>query len=256
MIRNILGSVSLLAGFTRMGTVKSLRRKGILKSRGLEDVIVISYPKSGRTWLRVMLDYLDINLRYDHVIPDSKDRNLLNRDEYKKSYRRFSGKRVIFLKRDPRDIVVSNYFQTVKREGAYKGDLSSFIRDEVFGIKAVKDFLYFWPSVKDEFSEYIEVSYEDMLRDTVHSIRDIISFLRLRMVAPSILRRTVELFSFGNMQFFEKKGLFGLRYGNLLRPLGSGDGDSLKVRKGKAGGYLQYMTSDDIRYCESVLNAD
>lgn len=37
---------------------------------------VVSFPKSGRTWLRVMMDALSINAEYTHAQSDHRKQNL------------------------------------------------------------------------------------------------------------------------------------------------------------------------------------
>ena len=53
--------------------------------------IVVSYPKSGRTWLRYMLDHLGIHLIYSHQRPAAQ------------LPAGWEAKKIILLHRDPRD---------------------------------------------------------------------------------------------------------------------------------------------------------
>ena len=59
------------------------------KKLNSERGLMVSFPKSGRTWVRVMLDSVNCKLRYTH---DGSDLPLL------------------FLHRDPRDTAVSGFF--------------------------------------------------------------------------------------------------------------------------------------------------
>ena len=90
-------------------------------------IYVISFPNSGRTWLKHMLFEIikelhinELNIEFSHdnseiIIEDGTriDPNIIFQytDRYK--YRRA---KVIFLCRDPRDIIASNYHQVTKRE--------------------------------------------------------------------------------------------------------------------------------------------
>ena len=113
-------------------------------------VYIVSFPKSGRTWLRVLIgkaiaDQYNLDDRYVldtyrltkklklpviQFIHDGSDlqyartHNNLRRDT--RVYRK---KKVIFLARDPRDLIVSNYYQATKRENTFQGDLSAFIKE-------------------------------------------------------------------------------------------------------------------------------
>ena len=102
------------------------------------DCYVISYPKCGRTWLRVMIakalalhykisletvfDPSDvikagcrkaprIGFRHDgaDLIPDPSKKS------FKRKYQKYKNKKVIFLVRDPRDVLVSYYFHRTRR---------------------------------------------------------------------------------------------------------------------------------------------
>ena len=96
------------------------------------DVYIVSYPKCGRTWLRLMIGRTvsqHFNLPQDEAIlflrwgpkPDPllpmitvvhEDRPMLKRpEELERSKEKFRHKRVIFLVRDPRDVIVSSDFE-------------------------------------------------------------------------------------------------------------------------------------------------
>ena len=112
------------------------------------EVFLLSYPKTGRTWLRVMVGQM-LAAHFDHPelahveletrmprfegvprilakhdgMPERKSAVEINPDRSE-----YAGCRVILLVRDLRDTVVSNYFQVTRRERSYEGDLSSFVR--------------------------------------------------------------------------------------------------------------------------------
>src|SRR3954468_24189642 len=69
---------------------------------------VVSFPNSGRTWLRVMLDQLWIASEFKHN--GSGHSRRLAFDALSPAGPRFTKRRVILLLRDPRDTVVSGYF--------------------------------------------------------------------------------------------------------------------------------------------------
>ncbi|HWL66680.1 MAG TPA: sulfotransferase domain-containing protein, partial [Actinomycetota bacterium] len=151
------------------------------------DTYVVSYPKSGRTWLRVLIakaiavearhldDIFDLNkapasvkraapsLRFSH---DWSGRN------YRwpgPRYDRYSRKKVVFLARDPRDVVVSHFFQLTKRAVAYSVDcpqtMSEFIRNSSWGVERVVHFMNDWYEHKSEPTSFLMVRYEDLQRD-------------------------------------------------------------------------------------------
>ena len=77
-----------------MGKAKRLKNRAPVAT-------LVSFPKSGRTWVRVMLDRLDLPISYNHDGSQyalSKDfRNL------KPTQGNYQGERIVFLHRDPRD---------------------------------------------------------------------------------------------------------------------------------------------------------
>src|SRR5688572_14287085 len=100
------------------------------------DIYIISYPKTGRTWLRVLIGKaisehakLNENLilktpkltaavglpitRFTHDDASLNAAQHYNTLETDKS--RFRNQKIIFLARDPRDTIVSCYFQATKR---------------------------------------------------------------------------------------------------------------------------------------------
>ncbi len=121
------------------------------------DVCIVSFPKSGRTWLKMMLgkaialhcgieggfppNYLAQppagrglpkvqSLHEDQ--PDWKSPSQLSTNKAN-----FASKKVVFLARDIRDLIVSNYFERTKRNHSYFGDLPSFLRERTGGVDTV-----------------------------------------------------------------------------------------------------------------------
>lgn len=119
------------------------------------DVFIVSFPKSGRTWLRVMVGKVlsekfsrpftveleklaDENVPYIRMIHDGSNAVAQPLETDKRKYK---NKGVVFLARDPRDTVVSYYFHLAKRDRRFSGDIADFIRDERFGIERIIDFM-------------------------------------------------------------------------------------------------------------------
>lgn len=253
--RWIRNSCAILYSFARAGFAGFLQKRGIVEKSSFVDTIVISYPKSGRTWLRVMLDYLGIELHYDHDIANLAYHPTRDYGEFEVDRNTYGDKRVILLVRDPRDTVVSSYFHAVKRQQVFEGSLSEYIRSPKFGIRKILQFQSTWIKSKDIPKGFLVVRYRDMHNDTMKILNAILRFLEVDTIGRRRLKSAVELFRFDNMQAFERTGLFRLRYGRRLKPLGKDNADpnALKVRRGVVGGYVDYLSEEDIEYCDQCI---
>ncbi|MEM7581795.1 MAG: sulfotransferase domain-containing protein [Acidobacteriota bacterium] len=215
----------------------------------IPGVVVVSFPKSGRTWLRVMLDHLKVHLTYTH--DDSGHLKRLRFDELDADKSDYCDQRVVLLIRDPRDVVVSGFFMATHRLGLYRGDLSAFLRDERHGLQKVLAFNQAWYAARHQVADFLLVRYERMHEDLEAVQRRILRFVD-RRVDDNALRDAIELGRFPNMQRLERTGYFEQQYGVLLAG-GSDDPDSLKTRRGKVGGYVDYLGPEDLAYCQRLL---
>ncbi|RWC25450.1 MAG: sulfotransferase domain-containing protein [Mesorhizobium sp.] len=213
-------------------------------------LLVVSFPKSGRTWLRVMLDDLGVDAAYTHDGSDHKDlRDIAQISPDKSRYKR---QRILFLTRDPRDTAVSGYFQVNKRHGLEAGPIGDCIRSPKHGVEKIALFNLQWFAAASHMRKIALLRYEDVQRDTNDALRSIGKFLG-KSFEESQLADVAVSRSFKRMQQSEISGELGARYGGRLQPRDPDDPESFKVRKGKVGGYLDYLSADDIAFCDNVL---
>lgn len=212
--------------------------------------LCVSFPKSGRTWLRVMLDELLISLRYTHAGSAHKLAHPL--EQLPNPARWLGDKPVIFLHRDPRDVVVSGFFQVTKRRRSYDGDMSAFLRDPRYGIRKVLAFNDLWLAAARDRLDVCVVSYE-ALHGSVHDeLHRIANFFGQARDAASFAE-AAEAGRFETMQEKEMSGAYRNRYGSVLRPKNPRDPETFKVRRGAIGGFVDYFSAEDIAYCEDVM---
>lgn len=226
------------------------------------DYCLVSYPKSGRTWIRYLLAnyFADkygesiesrlYKMRNDDIprivaTHDGKTVNLLTRS--KKVYR---DRQVLFLVRDPRDIVVSHYYHKTKRDEAFSGSLSKFIRNEYFGIRNVIQFMNEWSRRRGVPEDFMLVRYEDMKEDIYKETVRILEFLEEESIDNCALQMAIEEASFSRMKEKEKKGEIAI---SGLNKEVSGDAE-MKVRKGKVGGYSDDMSEEDVRFVDRMVS--
>ena len=235
------------------------------------DVYIISYPKSGRTWLRVLIGKA-ICLKYglpDDLMLDTYRLTAaagLLRARFTHDYseiltgipydalptqrREYTGKKVIFMAREIKDLLVSSYFQATKRTGKFDGPISDFIRTDRFGVKKVVAFYNIWHNNRHIPSEFVLLSYEEMHRDPEDALSKTLRVMGAGDIDAGVLRQAVDFASFDNMKRMESDGHFD---DPRMRPGDADDEESFKVRKGKIGGYREYLSEEDIRYIDQTV---
>lgn len=237
-----------------MQTIKSLIKQ-LLNNEPQKFGTVISFPKSGRTWLRVMLDNLSIGMEYTHA--GSKYSLSCHFNELPlPSEVETSGKQILLI-RDPIDTAVSGYFQKTKRKkNSEMIDISDFVRDPRYGVEKIAQFNITWLNhiAASDSSTHRAISYEELRSDPVAGLTSIFTFLTGHTPRhPKTIERVVEEASFARMQAKERSGKLAKQYGSALRPGNIKDPESFKVRRGKIGGYADYLSQEDISYCKDVL---
>lgn len=243
-------------------------------SQGI-DAVLVSYPKSGRTWFRFVLSsYLarafglelnpDLHSMFT-VMPNfdadpvrglpafafAKHRPkipLIPVSHLPHSRLRFRSYPVILMVRDPRDVMVSSYFHATRQKNRFSGDIDAFLRDRDQGIGSLNRYLNGWAAGL-RHRKYIVVRYEDLSRDPVGETAKVLAFLNLD-VELEMLERAVEVASFDNMRKLEQAtGLPGHDYNRT-------DSESLRMRRGKAGGFPDYLTDEQIRLIEATCDRE
>ena len=231
------------------------------------DYVVVSFQKCGKTWLRLMLAqaislkykirkiHLDLQLMtWFRPIPNilishagsTKDNNKLD------FIKLFQKKKIIFLVRDPRDIVVSLFHGSRTRDKVYSGNnVSEFIRDKNSGFPKIINFLNTWADHlgKRKKGSYIIVQYEDMKKDAAKQLGRIFEFMNIDM-PTAIIQDVVGYGSFQNMRKLEMSGK--IKDYRML-PGDKKDPTSFRTRKGKIGGYKDELSKKDIAYLNSYM---
>ena len=243
----------------------------------LRASFLLSYPKAGRTWVRLMLGkvlaehyHLEASfedmMALDHLHDKAADVPLImpKHDDYPqlktpeelvtcKDEYRFS--RVIFLTRDLRDLAVSAYFQMSKRRGKFSGTLSEFLHNRRGGVDTMIRFHNIWARERERPAAFLLVRYEDLHEDTERELRRMVDFLGMPDIADTVLRGAVEFASFQNMRKRETAAA-SERGPNRLDGGRTEDPESLKTRKGRVGGFVDYMTPEDAAWMTRKLETE
>ena len=238
------------------------------------DAYFVSYPKSGRTWVRFFYySYLTrltgrasfswnpadfpghpaVAFEHDRWTQRMKNpwwRRLAGRDLIPPDVR--TRRPVILMARDPRDVVVSHYFHLLKREndiGWTRMPLAEMIRDPRFGLPHIVERLNAWRAEWENTVPFLCMRYEDCQAEPVREFRSLLQFLGAP-VDESVLKATVDYCRFENMQAMEASGTFE---DEALRATDPRDVDSYKARRGKVGGFRDHFSPEDLAYAAGVL---
>ena len=211
----------------------------------------ISYPKSGRSWVRFALTMLghgnEIMFHHDGFEFNDGSLPAHNFDIGMRRLQYAAPCRPVYLTRDPRDIMVSLFHQVTGRFQDffnYRGDISAFIRDDYFGAHNLHRFQQMWEQLCEE-GIALKISYVDCHTDFESVLRKLLEYYDLESTDGEI-RSAAEFSSFDNMRQLEQSGEFPEPW---LRPRNGAP----KVRRGKVGGYREVLGADDIAWLDAVF---
>ena len=253
-------------------------------------LLIIGHPKSGNTWLKVMLSRL---YQVRHGLPASL---IVTSDELARrnpaipritatnghySYEGVVGealapgapdsplrhKPILLLARHPCDIAVSWYFQFTRRQSAHKQELINhfidhpidrrtiglwdFVRHSDIGLPLLINYLNRWQDNLKGLERALMVRYEDLRAAPANTLRQITALMG-ETFRDEEIEEAVGFGSFDNLRALESKGFF--RQGGLtLRD--PSDPESFKVRRAKVGGYRDYFSAEQTAELEQLVAA-
>jgi hypothetical protein len=129
--------------------------------------------------------------------------------------------------------------------------LSHYLRHERGSIDAIVAFYNAWAKSRSVPAAFHWITYEDMHRDPRSVLRSSAQFFGLPEPTARLLDESVEFASFENMRKTELKD--GFKH-ERLRPADPSNPDSYKVRRGKAGGYVDSFLPSEIEYLDSFID--
>lgn len=252
------------------------------------NFLIIGHPKSGNTWLKVMISRL-YQIRYD--LPESK---LINTDEFARKipeiprlaatngYYSYEGevgkllaagapdnplrhKPVLFLARNPIDIAVSWYLQFTKRQSRAKQELINhwvdnpidrhtiemweFVRHSDIGLPSLIEYQNTWAKNIAGLDRGMLARYEDLRAEPVTTLHKITQLMGESFTEDEV-RAAVEWGSFDNLQKLETKGTFSQ---GGMKLVNKDDPSTYKVRRGKVGGYREDFDPQQVEELEALV---
>jgi hypothetical protein len=252
------------------------------------DWLLVSWGKSGRTWLRVMLSRF-----YEQHFQLTKH-ELLNFDNlnhrnpgipsvffthgnYLRDYTGhgydtkvdFHGTKIVFLVRDPRDVAVSQYFQWKFRMRPHKKFINDypphgadlpifdFMMTESCGLPRVISYFNGWIRGIPDIGDVLTVRYEDMRSEPERVMEQILEFTG----TPGSIEEIADAVDYAAYDKLKKReastsSSSWWRAQVRLVPGDKSNPDSFKVRRAKVGGYRDYFDDEQLAAIDEMVDRD
>ncbi|HEV2402547.1 MAG TPA: sulfotransferase domain-containing protein [Candidatus Sulfotelmatobacter sp.] len=228
-----------------------------------DDTFLVSYPKSGNTWVRFLLANLiypneDVgfaNINRLLPSPDVLSRRFLRklpRPRILKSHQPYDlrFRKVLYLVRDPRDVVISEYHFNLKKryiapEVSLEQFAERFLAGETSSYGSWWEHTASWIAARQQDKNFILFRYEDLLANPIEETQKIAAFLGIN-ATPERLRLAVERSSADRMRNLEKRQFdqwTGTKNTRAEIPF---------VRSAKAGGWKESLPPQIAEQIESA----
>ncbi|MGG7575559.1 sulfotransferase domain-containing protein [Streptomyces sirii] len=237
------------------------------------DVHVISFPKCGRTWLRVLMAKAisearglpmeicrDLELTEFSAVDSAVPRIVFRHDDrvgrrtpeqlsWDKSF--YRDRKVVLVLRDVRDTVVSCYFQRSRRkDNPYSGGLGMFLTEPEGSVRTCLTFWNIWHARQDVPAAFLRTSYERLAADTAGELARVLRFCGLPPAGAEALRTAADFGDFASPRTMERADAPGAE---RLRPAVPGDPESSRTRHGVVGGFRDHLTREQTGHVNGLV---
>jgi len=251
-----------LAAYARVLTKRQPAARGLTVYP--DDTFLVSFPRSGNTWTRFLVcnlinpddpvNFAQLESRIPEIY-DVSDRNLraFPRPRIIKSHECFDPryKKIVYIVRDPRDVLISYYeFQLKRRvisdELSLEDFVPRFMESEIEPkTGSWRDHVVSWTATRGGQKNFLLLRYEDMLADTQKESTKIAAFLGLDS-SPERIARAVALSSADRMRRLEKEQSRQWKETKETRQ------DKPFVRKAASGGWKTILSEKSVAQIESA----
>jgi hypothetical protein len=128
--------------------------------------------------------------------------------------------------------------------------VSDLLRDKGFGIRAIVKTMNDWLNEFSGRDDFTIIRYESVRASPAEHFRSLLDALGEMAPDMSIFQAALDFSQFENMKKMEAAGAFDSK---ILRPGDVRDPESFKVRRGKVGGYREYLSAEDQAYAADAL---
>lgn len=226
------------------------------------DIFLCGHPKSGMTWMKFLLAHALLEKRAgEHLTLKNQNRYVPDLPKtfpheplriWRYAHRpaprvffthalfdpRFTRGRVIYMLRDPRDVLVSHYHHHRRRTAAFNLTLSEFIRTRAHKLFLWDEHVESWLRPGHD-QRAIHVCRYEQLRAAPHEhFAQVLAFTGAAHT-PADIDRAVAQSDFKRMRAIEQK--YPAHYTKY-------DPAEFQVRKGQVGGWRAEMTPADAAY--------
>jgi len=239
------------------------------------DSFIVSYPKSGRTWLQKMiieavrleksveLDIVDVSLinesiedfplllsthagsSWEEKVRDEDEIDFQDLDNYKHG-------KTVYLYRDPRDILVSQYYHILHRTGYKKFDRDFLIQNKNVGLLKIIRFMNKWAEYTVKNSNLIlSISYEGLKEDTFLQMQKIFKQIAFEVSNDNILQ-AIENCTLEKMR--KKESVKSDTPWN--HSSGTNNPNAFHSRKGISGEYKTFFNDKEVQYMDDLIKKE
>lgn len=218
-----------------------------------DDVYLVSYPKSGNTWLRFLAANLlsmelpvgfdtieglvpDIHKNRDQILEGLTERRILKSHDYFRPDYAY----VAYIVRDPRDVAVSYYHYRIKTRSIPEGyPLGEFVQGFVAGewdeFGTWRDHVGSWLGARKNDPHFLLIRYEDLLSDPRRWVSELAVLLGIDP-SPERVDRAIRLSSKEQLRKLERA------QGDKWVTTKGTDPDKPFIRKGQAGSWCAELS--------------
>ena len=220
---------------------------------------IVSFPKSGRTWLRYAAGLAGIEPEFTHAGHTSSVYDIGT--PFKGIPKDMAGEPVLFLHRNPLDTAVSYFMQIIHKDcipghktwiwmennGAALPpvNIDAFVLHRKYGLPLIMAYNRAWLHHLKTVPGSVVLTYEQFKSDPVPTFT---RFFEALGHSDVDVKETIRQTTFEKMRALQSSG-----EGDVWRVRQrKTDEESAKVRKGKVRGYVDYLQPHTIRVCKRL----